>query len=128
MTFSTVLRCLRGGRVPCVLLLVLFSIGLFAISQPASEPVTVEIVCQKSYYTPDKITLKKGERARIVLKSMDVTHGFAIDEFKIAKEVSPGPPVMIEFTPERSGNFVYYCVIRCGKEHLKMRGVLTVQD
>ena len=111
-----------------MLLLLMFGIGLFAISQPASEPVTVQILCQKSYYNPDKITLKKGERARIVLKSTDVTHGFAIDEFKIAKEVSPGPPIIVEFTPDKSGNFVFYCVIRCGKEHLKMKGLLTVQD
>ena len=93
----------------------------------AVSAATVEVTCQKSFYTPDVIHAKLNEPLKIVLKSADVTHGFAIDEFKIAKEVSPGNPVTIEFTPDKAGTFYYYCVVRCGKKHLQMRGSLIVE-
>jgi cytochrome c oxidase subunit 2 len=107
------------------LLAALFLIAGFSSLSQAAE---YQILCKKSTYTPNQITVKKGEKVRLILKSIDVTHGFAIDELDIATEVAPGPPKVIEFTPERAGRFEFYCVVRCGKDHLKMRGVLIVQD
>jgi cytochrome c oxidase subunit II len=93
----------------------------------SSDTNTIEIICQKSHYSPETIRLRKGEPVRLILKSVDVTHGFAIDDLRIAREISPGPPTIVDFTPERSGTFPFYCVVRCGKEHLKMRGTLIVE-
>lgn len=93
----------------------------------SSETNTIEIICQKSHYSPDTIRLRKGEPVRLILKSVDVTHGFAIDDLRIAREISPGPPTIVDFTPERAGTFPFYCVVRCGREHLKMRGTLIVE-
>jgi cytochrome c oxidase subunit 2 len=104
-------------------LFVVFSVLLSS----AVSAATVEITCQKSFYTPDVIHAKLNEPLTIVVKSIDVTHGFAIDEFKIAEEVSPGNPVTIQFTPDQRGTFVFYCVVRCGKNHLQMRGNLIVE-
>jgi cytochrome c oxidase subunit II len=92
-----------------------------------STTKTIEISCQKSFYSPDVVRLKKGEPVVLIVKASDVTHGFAIDEFDIAKEVSPGQPVKIEFTPDKTGEFFFYCVVRCGKKHLQMRGKLIVE-
>ena len=92
-----------------------------------SAPTTIEISCQKSFYTPDVIRVKKGEPVVLILKTSDVAHGFAIDEFNIAKEVVPGEPLKIEFTPDKIGEFFFYCVVRCGKKHLQMRGKLIVE-
>jgi cytochrome c oxidase subunit 2 len=64
----------------------------------------------------------------LVLKSVDVTHGFAVDELDIAREIPAGPPTIIEFTPRAAGEFAFYCVVRCGKNHLKMRGALIVEQ
>ncbi len=89
---------------------------------------TIYILLQKSYYTPGYFEVRKGEKVRLQLKSLDVTHGFAINELEIAREVSPGPPTVLEFTADRAGSFSYYCVVRCGKDHLKMRGTLVVKE
>ena len=93
-----------------------------------SEPRVIEITCQKSVYKPDVIRLKKGEPVILAISTTDVLHGFAIDEFDIAKEVTPGRPLRVELTPDRVGEFAYYCVVRCGKKHLQMRGKLIVTD
>ena len=103
-----------------LLLLCLVAVPLFATN-------TVEVICQKSVYNPEVIHAKVNEPLILIVKSADVTHGFAIDEFKIAKEVTPGNPVRIEFTPDKTGKFDYYCVVRCGKKHLTMRGTLIVE-
>ena len=99
----------------------------FVLSAPVFATNTVEVICQKSFYHPEVIHAKVNEPLILIVKSSDVTHGFAIDEFKIAKEVSPGNPVRIEFTPDKTGKFDYYCVVRCGKKHLAMRGTLIVE-
>jgi cytochrome c oxidase subunit 2 len=108
----------------------LFVLSILCFCMPgtlSSDTNTIEIICQKSHYSPDTIRVRKGEPTRLVLKSVDVTHGFAIDDLKIAREISPGPPTIIDFTPERAGSFPFYCVVRCGKQHLKMRGTLIVE-
>ena len=102
---------------------------LFAgFSVAYSESRTIEVVAQKSFYTPDHISLKKGEPVKLLIRSADVTHGFAIDEFDIAREIPTGPPVEIQFTPDKAGTFTFYCVVRCGHDHRHMHGTLTVAD
>lgn len=103
---------------------------LFMMLAPLAfaETKTIEIAAQKSFYSPDHIRVKKGEPLKLLVHSSDVTHGFAIDEFDIAREVPAGPPVAIEFTPDRTGVFTFYCVVRCGRDHKRMRGTLTVED
>ena len=98
-----------------------------AIAISYAAPGEIHVVCQKSFYSPDTIHLKKGEPARIVLESVDVTHGFAIDEFNVAREVPVGPPTVVEFTPDRAGQFTFYCVVRCGSKHRTMHGTLIVE-
>jgi heme/copper-type cytochrome/quinol oxidase subunit 2 len=92
-----------------------------------SQPQVIKIICKRSLYEPETIRIQGNQPVRILLKSDDVTHGFALDEFNIAKEVPPGPPTIVEFTPDKSGTFEFYCVVRCGKDHLKMRGNLIVE-
>lgn len=102
-------------------------IALFLVPSSYSEPRVIEITCQKSVYKPDVIRVKKGEQIRLVIRTNDVLHGFAIDEFNIAKEVTPGRPLTLDLTPDRTGEFIFYCVVRCGKQHLQMRGKLIVE-
>ena len=109
-----------------VLTALFFSCTLFPMSS-TPQPSGIEIVCQKSYFTPSTIHVKKGEPVMLILRSADVSHGFAIDELGIAREISPGPPTSIRIQPSREGNLPFYCVIRCGRQHLKMRGTIVVE-
>lgn len=111
------------------LLIIGISILIFcaSLTNIFAQPQVIEIICKRSDYTPNQIQVKIGKPVRIVLKSEDVTHGFAIDEFQVAKEIAPGPPTIVEFTPDKTGTFEFYCVVRCGKDHLKMRGTLVVE-
>ena len=109
-------------------LLVCATILLTGVVTGEGRGRTIDVVLQKSYYTPQTIEVKKGETVRLSLKSLDVTHGFAIDELNIAREISPGPPTFISLPTSQAGTFSFYCVVRCGKGHLKMRGNLVITE
>jgi cytochrome c oxidase subunit II len=109
--------------------LAVFIVLAWTVQIQAQDSVrTIDIVLQKGEYSPSHIEVQKGEKIRLQLKALDVTHGFAIDELGIAREVSPGPPTIVEFTPSKAGTFAYYCVVRCGKNHKLMRGTLVVKE
>jgi cytochrome c oxidase subunit II len=117
---------LRQKHLLLIPLALFIFFGIF-ISRIPSEPQAIEIICHRSYYEPDTIRVKKGDTVKISLKSADVTHGFALDEFGIANEIPPGPPTIVKFTADKTGTFEFHCVVRCGKDHLKMRGSLIVE-
>jgi cytochrome c oxidase subunit 2 len=86
----------------------------------AQSPRRIEITAEKSKYTPNAITLKKGEPVVLVLHSIDVTHGLKIPEWKIKSEIKKGKDTEISITPTETGHFVGKCSHFCGKGHGSM--------
>ena len=80
----------------------------------------------KIYYDNPTITVQLGQRVIIQLRSLDITHGFAIDAYNINAYIPPGQTVIISFEANRAGNFTYYCNVFCGIGHPFMRGILHV--
>jgi heme/copper-type cytochrome/quinol oxidase subunit 2 len=77
-------------------------------------------------YPSPIITVHQGQRVVIELRTLDITHGFAIDEFNVKAYVPPGETVTVSFTAERTGNFTYYCPVFCGVGHPYMHGIFQV--
>ena len=75
---------------------------------PASAQVPREIVASKAGWRPAVINIKKGEPARLLLKTEDDEHCFAVDELRIEKRIVPGKATPLEITADRSGNFAFY--------------------
>jgi cytochrome c oxidase subunit II len=86
----------------------------------SQTPRRIEITAQRFTYSPDAITLKKGEPVVLVLRSTDVTHGLKVAELNIKSEVKKGKDTEIELTPAETGHFVGKCAHFCGKGHGKM--------
>lgn len=72
------------------------------------------------------ITVHKGQRVIIELRTLDITHGFAIDEYDIRVYILPGETVTVSFIADKEGTFTYYCNVFCGVGHPHMRGILQV--
>ena len=94
----------------------------------ASEPRVIEIHAKRFGFTPDQITLKKGETVKIRLVSEDVTHGFFLRPLKIDEEVSPGQPTEIVLTPDKTGTFTTICDHFCGVNHGNMKMTIVVSE
>jgi cytochrome c oxidase subunit 2 len=107
------------------LTLFLAGVSLFwgaPVGRPQS-PKRIEITAQRFNYSPNAITLKKGEPVVLVLRSMDVTHGLKVAELNIKSEVKKGQDTEIQITPLETGHFVGKCAHFCGKGH----GGMTLQ-
>jgi cytochrome c oxidase subunit 2 len=90
----------------------------------SETPRRIEITAKKFSYTPNEITLKKGEPVVLVFHSEDVTHGFKLPEMNIKKtEIKKGKDTEVAFTPTEVGHIVGKCDHFCGKGH----GSMTLQ-
>ncbi len=77
---------------------------------------------------PRRLKVTAGKKVRIRVRNVDaVTHGFTIPDLGVdAGDIKAGNQVVLEFTPEKPGEYVYYCTAWCSEFHLQMRGVLEV--
>jgi cytochrome c oxidase subunit 2 len=95
-----------------------------APSGRTESPRRIEITAKRFTYSPDTITLKKGEPVILVLRSSDVTHGLKISELKVrTSEIKKGEATEIQFTPLEAGHYTGKCAHFCGKGH----GSMTLQ-
>ena len=59
--------------------------------------------------TIKEITVKKGDKVRIKVTNTKGGHDFKLDEYNIFRPTPLNEEVIIEFTADKIGDFVYYC-------------------
>ena len=79
-------------------------------------------------FTPAEITLKKGQPVVLVLKSIDVAHGLRFRDLNVEVKVGAGGTAQVEFTPQKTGDFVGHCFVFCGSGHGSMMLTMHVVD
>ena len=94
----------------------------------SETPRRFEITAKKFSYTPNEITVKKGEPVVLVFHSEDVTHGFKLSEMNIKSDIKKGQDTEVTFTPAEVGQFVGKCAHFCGKGHGSMTLQINVVD
>lgn len=100
------------------------------------ERKTIELTAQapeRGNWNLPEINLVQGEPVRIKIRNIDtVSHGFAIPELGIslsgAGEIKPGQVATIDFTPQKTGNFMYTCTTWCSPRHMKMTGRIIISE
>jgi len=88
----------------------------------------IHITAKKFEFSPDSITLKKGEPVVFEISSADRKHGFSLRAFGIRSDVLPGKVSRIRFTPDKTGKFTFSCDVFCGEGHEEMTGTVVVTD
>lgn len=81
----------------------------------------------KPQFDPAAITVKKGDRVRIVVTVTKGTHDFHIDEYGIHQATPLDTPTTIEFVADKAGKFEYYCNMP-GHRAAGHWGTLTVTE
>ena len=79
-------------------------------------------------FDPSVITVKKGEKVRLIITTTDHDHGIKIEGYDINQVLKKGETEIIEFTADKAGTFEFKCSVYCGKGHRKMRGKLVVEE
>lgn len=94
---------------------------------PTAEKV-IHLTAKKFRFTPEEITLKKGEPVAIEITSEDVRHGFSLPDFKVRASLKPGETSVVRFTPDKTGQFTFTCDVFCGAGHEDMSGTIRVVE
>jgi heme/copper-type cytochrome/quinol oxidase subunit 2 len=94
-----------------------------AAGQPVHE---VQVVASRFTFEPAAIQVIAGESVRLVVRSKDGTHGFAIPKLKIDLHIPDnGEPVTTEFTAPAAGEYEIACSEFCGRGHGQMKAALV---
>jgi cytochrome c oxidase subunit 2 len=109
---------------------------LLAMGARAQEPATpppgaaheIKMTAKKYEFDPSTITVKKGERVRLLITALDRDHGFKLEAFGINQKLKKGDTETIEFTADKSGTFPFQCSEFCGFGHGRMKGKLVVEE
>ncbi len=99
-----------------------------ATKQNTDTPREIDISAKRYEFTPNEITVKRGESVVLVLHSEDVTHGLQIKELGIKTDVPTGKGVEIPLTATDVGDFNGMCNHFCGMGHGGMTFVVHVVD
>jgi cytochrome c oxidase subunit 2 len=104
--------------------------GLVFYSRASAVPAerVIHITAKKFDFSPDSITLKKGEPVVFEISSGDREHGFNLRAFGVRTNVSPGKVSRIRFAPDKTGTFTFSCDVFCGDGHEEMTGTVIVTD
>src|SRR3954451_952646 len=96
-------------------------------SPSRADPVhEVQVVARKFAFEPPVINVTAGETVRLVIRSADAVHGFAIPDLKIDVQVPRGgDPVSVEFIAPPAGRYQIACSEFCGSGHSQMKAALV---
>ena len=112
----------------CVAALVAIGSAPLHFVAPQTEPQRIEVTAKRFSYEPETITLRKGEPVELMLKSVDVPHGLKFRELGIEVKASRNKTGDVEFTPQKTGDFVGHCSVFCGMGHGSMQLTLHVVE
>jgi cytochrome c oxidase subunit II len=94
-------------------------------SPSQADPVhEVQVLAKQFAFEPALIQVTEGERVRLVLRSADRVHGFAIRNLNIDVQIPRGGNVVVEFRAPRAGRYDIACSEFCGSGHGQMKAAL----
>jgi cytochrome c oxidase subunit 2 len=117
---AVVVAVVVGGGGPLVAL---------GSDEQESNPRTFEIAASRYAFDPARIEVQQGDHVTLVLRSVDTTHGLAIDAYGVKVAIPKGgEEVSVEFMAQRPGKFRMKCSEYCGSGHRRMQGLLVVTE
>lgn len=75
-----------------------------------------------------ELHVAKGRPVKLLLRSKDVLHDFAVAEIRVKMDMVPGLVTYVWFTPTKAGTFDILCEELCGVGHYAMRGKVVVDE
>jgi cytochrome c oxidase subunit 2 len=98
------------------------------LASAAVNPKVIVISAKKFQFTPNEITIKKGEPVILRMTSTDRVHGFMSKPFKIDTDIPPGKTTDVTVTTTTAGDFTIICDHYCGTGHSNMKMKVTVVE
>ena len=78
-------------------------------------------------FTPNKLTVNKGDTVSITFKNNEGFHDFVLDEFSVrTKQIKAGEQQTVQFIADKTGTFEFYCSVGTHRQ-MGMKGTLEVK-
>ena len=113
-----------------VVLISLLSVPLGSfLPLPSPDPQTREFTvnARKFSYSPERISVNKGDRVILTLKPKDVSHGLYVDSYDVETRAAPKKEGTVEFVADNPGTYRFRCSVTCGVMHPFMIGEVAVE-
>lgn len=97
-------------------------------SSPTVLPETKSFTVngQNFSFSPNTMTVNRGDRVRITFQNQSGTHDLVVDGYNVrTKVLSGGQSETIEFVANQSGSFEYFCSVGNHRQ-MGMKGTLIV--
>jgi cytochrome c oxidase subunit 2 len=105
-----------------------FGVDCCMESVSADAVKIIKVSAKRFEYSPSQISLKKGKPVILQLTTEDRTHGFSIPDMHLRADLVPGKVSELKITPEKTGEFGFFCDVFCGSGHEGMNGTITVTE
>ena len=104
------------------------SIQISPTTSPSSDSKLINIEAGSFYYKPSTLTLKKGEKVTLKFKAVDMMHDFNVGELGLKIPVTKsGNEISVEFTPDKAGEFEYYCSVANHRQNGQVGKLIVVE-
>jgi len=95
-------------------------------SLTSADPVhEVQVTAKQYAFEPAIIQVTAGEPVRLVIRTADREHGFAIRDLKIDVQIPPAGEGVVQFTAPPAGRYEITCSEFCGSGHGRMKAALV---
>ena len=88
----------------------------------------VYMVARTWAYEPRELTVPLGATVTFYVTSVDVQHGFKLQNTNVNMQIVPGHVSKLTTTFERVGEYPFICTEFCGLGHSAMFGTLVVEE
>ncbi len=92
----------------------------------AGEKYDVYILAKTWQYLPAEISIPAGASVTFYVTSMDVQHGFKIQDTNVNFQVVPGQVSKLTVKFTKAGTYNFICTEYCGAAHAAMAGKIIV--
>ncbi len=89
---------------------------------------TVHMDATNFAFTPNMITLKRGENVTLELTGVSGDHGIGIPDLGINQKFSAGETVSVAIPTDKTGTFNFRCNVPCGSGHRDMTGTIVIEE
>lgn len=101
-----------------VVVTLVFALSVFTQTE-TPETKVFELTAEKYKFEPSKITVNKGDKVVLKIKSKDTTHGITVSDFGQKRAlINKDEVTTVEFVADKAGIFEYRCTKFCGWGHL----------
>lgn len=102
-------------------------LGSDAAPAAAGSARTIKMTAELWKFTPNVVTVKRGEKVTLEITGLSGTHGLSVPGLGINETIIQGNTVSVNIPTDKVGTFDFRCSVQCGSGHNDMTGQIIVE-